>query len=79
MHCAGGFPRQGVHGEDLRPHTGNETIVKNRTAHLLRCPYENVKMIGASPIAAGNFYGLAGTSAKELCRCAMDRKRDMDG
>lgn len=46
---------------------------------LTRCPYEIVKTAGVSPIAAGNFHGLAGTSAKELCRCAMDGRRNLDG
>ncbi len=36
--------------------------VQNRTAYLLRCPYEDVKITRASPIAAGNFHGLVGVS-----------------
>ncbi len=45
-----------------------EITVQNRTAHLLRCPYENVKIKRAGPIAAGNFHGLAGVSVRGLNR-----------
>ena len=43
----------------------NRIIVQNRTAHLLRCPYDNIKIAEASPIAEGNFHGLAGASVKD--------------
>ncbi len=42
--------------------------VQNRTAHLLHCPYENIKIAIASPIAEGDFHGLAVVSVRTLNR-----------
>lgn len=46
---------------------------------LLGYLYENVKIAGASFIAVGNVHGLIGVSVKELSKCAMDKRRDLDG